>query len=192
MDLDTSAKTINTQTDIKVAELEEIIYRDVYFQRKCWSQLPTSPYTVSHAEGLLNNTMSRIPLYDAKMIEIGIFQVTYVGPKNVVPDCMDDTNVQDCTIPIFTKIRTVTVDTCGTMFCSCCLFERQGLPCTHQARVAGLCHESVGSTFPGFTHHDIHVHWRSDYMNFAYKKTTPPDMYIKYHRIAIKSSGPNL
>jgi hypothetical protein len=30
MDLDTSAKTINTQTNIKVAELKEIIYRDVY------------------------------------------------------------------------------------------------------------------------------------------------------------------
>ena len=173
MNLDTSAKTINTQTDIKVAELEEIIHRDVYFRHKRWSQLPASPYTVSHAEGLLNNTMSRIPLYDAKMIEIGIFQVTYVGPKYVVPDCIDKTNiteyevVQDCTIPIFTRIRTVTVDICGTMACSCCLFERQGLPCTHQACVAVLCHESVGSTFPGFTHHDIHVRWRSDYMYFA-------------------------
>ena len=91
----------------EVTELEEIIYRDVYFRHKRWSQLPTSPYTVSHAEGLLNNTMSRIPLYEANMIEIGIFQVTYVGPKNVVPDCIDETNitededVQDCTIPIF-------------------------------------------------------------------------------------------
>ena len=142
--------------------------------------------------------MSHIPLYEAKLIEIGIFQVTYVGPKNVVPDCINETNitenevVQACTIPIFTRIRTVTVDTCGTMACSCCLFERQGPPCTRQACVGVLCHESVGSTFPGFTHHDIHVHWRSDYMHFAYKKTTPPDMYIKFHRIAIKSSGHNL
>jgi len=30
MDMDTSAKTINTQIDIKVAELEEIIVREVY------------------------------------------------------------------------------------------------------------------------------------------------------------------
>ena len=57
------------------------------------------------------------------MIGIGIFQVTYVGPKNVVPDCINETNitenevVQACTIPIFTRIRTVTVDTCGTMAC---------------------------------------------------------------------------
>ena len=85
MDFDTSATTINTQTDIKVAELEEIIYRKVYSRHKRWSQLPTSPYTVSHAEGLLNNTMSCIPLYEAKIIKIGVFQVTYVGPKNVVP-----------------------------------------------------------------------------------------------------------
>ncbi len=80
-----------------------------------------------------------------------------------LPDCINETNitedevVQDCTIPIFTRIRTVTVDTCGTMACSCCLFERQGLLCTHQACVAVLCHELVGSTFPGFTHHDINV-----------------------------------
>ena len=141
--------------------------------------------------------MSRLPLYQAKMIEIGIFQVTYVGPKNVITACIDETNVaedevvQDCTIPIFSRIRIVTVDTGGMMACSCCLFEKQGLPCTHLACVAVLCHELVGSTFPGFTHHDIHIRWRSDYMHFAYKKT-PPDMYIKFHRIAIKSSGPNL
>ena len=57
------------------------------------------------------------------MIEIGIFKVTYVGPKNVVPDCIDDTNIQDYTIPIFTRIRTVTVDPCGTMSCSCCYLK---------------------------------------------------------------------
>jgi hypothetical protein len=79
MDFNTSAKPINTQTDIKVAALEDIIYIDVYFRHKRWSQLPTSPYTVSHAEGLLNHMMSRLRLYQAKMIEIGIFQVTYIG-----------------------------------------------------------------------------------------------------------------
>ena len=86
----------------------------------------------------------------------------------------------------------MTIDTDGTMNCTCCLFEQQGLPCTHLACVAVLCHESVGFQFPGFSHHDICVHWRSDYMHFAYKKTTPPDMHIKFHWIAIKYSGPNL
>ena len=89
-------------------------------------------------------------------------------------------------------IRTVTIDTDGTMACTCCLFEQQGLLCTHLACVAIFCHESVGSQFPGFTHHDIHVCWRSDYMHFVCKKATPPGMYIKFHWITIKSIGPNL
>ncbi len=36
MDMDTSAKTINTQIDIKVAELEEIIVREVYHRHNRW------------------------------------------------------------------------------------------------------------------------------------------------------------
>ncbi len=102
------------------------------------------------------------------------------------------TPYQESTIPFFSRIRTVTIDTDGTMVCTCCLFERQGLPCTHQACVADLCHETIGSCFAGFTHHDIHVRWRSNYMYYAHKQTTHPDMYINFHLIAIKSSGPNL
>ena len=51
--MDTSAKIIITQTDIKVAEREEIIYQEVYHTRKRWSHLPTAPYTVTKAEAIL-------------------------------------------------------------------------------------------------------------------------------------------
>ncbi len=53
MDMDTSAKTINTQTYIKVAELDENIFREVYHRHKRWSDLPTAPYTVTKAEAIL-------------------------------------------------------------------------------------------------------------------------------------------
>ncbi len=56
--------------------------------------------------------------------------------------------------------------------------------------MAKLCHEYTAKPFVGFTHHDIHVRWRSDFMHYAYKKSTHPDMYVKYHRMAIKSRGP--
>ncbi len=55
--------------------------------------------------------------------------------------------------------------------------------------MAKLCHEYTAKPFDGFTHHDIHVRWWSDFMHYAYKKSLHPDMYVKYHRMAIKSRG---
>jgi hypothetical protein len=164
MDLDTSANTINTQTDIKVAELEEIIYRDYYFKHKRWSNLPTSPYTVSNAEAILKKMMSRVHLYKAIMTDDSVFQVFYTGdtvawdndvfgefdldteePEDTEPDERSipnpHTKADDMTIPLFSRIRTVSIDKNRTMSCTCCQFEQQGLPCTHQACVAKLCHE---------------------------------------------------
>jgi hypothetical protein len=190
MDMDTSAKMINTQTDIKVAELEEMTYRDVHFRYKRWSQLPTAPYTVTNAQGILNKMMSRIPFYEAKMVDVRIFQVFYIGPPGLENMKLNELSKEDMsldrTIPVCSRIRTVSVDSQGAMICTCCLFERQGLPCTHQACVTDLCHKSLGRSFAGFTHHDVHERWRSDYMHYAYENSTHPDMYMKYHCITIK------
>ncbi len=76
-------------------------------------------------------------------------------------------------IPIFSRIRSVSVDQTGTMLCSCKHFKRMGLPCDHMACVAKLCHEtkifgSITSKFSRFTHHDIAVCWWSSYMYYAY------------------------
>ncbi len=151
---------------------------------------------MTNAEGILNKMMSRIPLYEAKMVDGGIFQVFYIRPPGLENMNLTELNKEDksldSTIPVFLRIRTVSVDSQGTMICTCCLFERQGLPCIHQACVTDLCHKSVRRSFSGFTHHDIHVQWRSDYMHYAYKNSTHPDMCMKYHCIAIKSCGLNL
>jgi hypothetical protein len=196
MDMDTSANTINLQTDIKVAELEEIIYRDVYFQHKRWSQLPKATYTVTNAERLINHMVAQIHLYKAKEVNSGIFQVFYIGdvrPTNLSSVELSNVNcIQECPIQLFSRIRTVTVESSSTMICMCCLFEILGIPCIHMACVADLRHQLIGCSFAGFTHHDTHVHWRSDFMHYAYKQTTHPDMYITIHQMAITSSGPNL
>ena len=75
MDMDTSAKTINTQTDIKVAELDENIFREVYRRHKRWSDLPTAPYTVTKVEAILKKMMSRVHMYEARTVDVGVFQV---------------------------------------------------------------------------------------------------------------------
>jgi hypothetical protein len=72
MDIDTSAKTLNIQQDLKAAEIEEMTYFDFTHTDKRWSKLSTSPYTVSLAEGLLLKMMSRIHLYEFLSLEMGI------------------------------------------------------------------------------------------------------------------------
>ena len=77
-----------------------------------------------------------------------------------------DDEVPSSPIPLFARIRTVTVDCKGTMFCTCKHFERIGLPCVHQACVASFCHNhgmldtqttDSHNSFAGFTHHVISV-----------------------------------
>ena len=52
-------------------------------------------------------------------------------------------------ITLLSRIRTVTMDSTGTIFCSCKNFERLGLPCVHQASVASLCHDHHINTETG-------------------------------------------
>ncbi len=48
MNLDTSAKTLSTQTSLKCSEVDEIIYHDFIWNNKSWSATPTAPYTTSN------------------------------------------------------------------------------------------------------------------------------------------------
>ena len=107
-----------------------------------------------------------------------------------------DTDKEFSPIPVFSRIRHVSMDCTQTMSCSCNHFERTGLPCVHQACVATYCHQFASnspSVFKGFTHHDISVWWWSSYMYFAYKSSTPPEMVHKFHALAVKDiMGPKL
>jgi hypothetical protein len=136
MDMNTLAKTINRQTDIKVANLD-IIYQEVYHTHKRWPHLPTAPYTVTKAEAILKNMMSRVHMYEARMVDMGVFQVVYT------PMTKED-RINEIPIPLFSRIRTLRVVTDRNMWCICCQFERQGLTYLHQTSVATLCYKSIG------------------------------------------------
>jgi hypothetical protein len=110
--------------------------------------------------------MSRINHYVAKLVlkqtETSTFQVCYMKTRTVdmvvkelpgtISNMGNDTenekndslgdNVQLSSIPIFSRIRSVTVDQTESMFCSCKHFERVGLPCVHMACVATMCHDT--------------------------------------------------
>ncbi len=202
MNLDSSANTINIQISIKVQECEDIIFQDATRTHKKWSDLPTSQYTTSVGEGIIQGIMSRINHYVAKLVlrqtETLTFQVCYTKTRTedmivkelpgIISIMGNDTdkekndslgdNVQLSPIPIFSRIQSVTVDQTGTMSCLCKHFERIGLPCVHLAYVASLCHDTPvfdfhTSKFAGFTHHDVAVHWWSSYMYYTYQPSTP-------------------
>jgi hypothetical protein len=188
INLDSSANTINIQSSIKVQECEDIVFQDAAWTHKKWSDLRTSQYTTSVGEGIIQGIMSRINHYVAKLVsrqtETSTFQVCYTKTRTedmivkdlpgTISNMCNDTdkekndslgdNVQLSPIPIFSRIRSVTVDQTGTILCLCMHFERIGLPCVHLACVASLCHDtpvldSHTSKFTGFTHHDIAVCW---------------------------------
>ncbi|KAL7465293.1 hypothetical protein ACHAXS_005615, partial [Conticribra weissflogii] len=54
MNLDTAAKNLNAQSDLKAAEIEESIYYDYQRNVKHWSSHPTSPFTTTLAEGIIS------------------------------------------------------------------------------------------------------------------------------------------
>jgi hypothetical protein len=222
MNLDSSANTINIQSSIKVQECEDIIFQDATQTHKKWSNLPTSEHTTSGGEGILQGMMSKIDHYVAKLImrqtETSTFQVCYTKtstedmvvkelPGTILNmgndtekeknDSMGD-NAQLSPIPILSRIRSVTVDQTGTMFCSCKHFERISLPCVHMACVTTLCHDTSvfaphTSKFAGFTHHDIAVRWWISYMYYAYRSSTPSHIIEKYHLLAMNPiKGPKM
>jgi len=100
MGVDTSSKAMNTQTNITVAESEELIFHEATRTHKKWSSLPTAPYVVTVAEGLLNHMMSRQKLYHAKLIarviNCHVFQVVYDGHgQEVIPSSREDRCAND-------------------------------------------------------------------------------------------------
>jgi hypothetical protein len=196
MNLDLSAKTLNTQTSIRVAECDELIYQEATKTHKKWSNLPTSKYIVSVAEGIMQVMMSRSNKYDAKLVGKTngkyTFEVTYT-PEVDMQESRASGELS--LIPRFERLRIVTVNQDERMFCSCCHFERMGLPCVHQATVATMCLNSQMNScqFQGFTHHDISVRWWTKYMYYAYKSSTPSDIMNKFHQLALKDiSGPKI
>ena len=59
MNLDTAAKALNTQADLKAAKLDERVIHEFQKPEKDWSSYPTAPYSTSTAEGNICHVMSR-------------------------------------------------------------------------------------------------------------------------------------
>jgi hypothetical protein len=132
MDMDTSAKTLNLQTKMRAADIEEIIYHKANRTHKTWSHLPTSEYTVTTAEGYLRGIMLRCHRDYAKLVSKDgtrpMFHISFTGngsddvlsddvrkittnDQHAAKDYVEsesDTDKEFSPIPVFSRMRHVT------------------------------------------------------------------------------------
>ena len=196
MGMDSAAKALNVQQDLKGAELNAIVERDFTHKNKNFSSLPTARYTHQRAESIIKQIHDRKNLYSARRVGDRCFQVYYIGDmadvlRAELNTCKDLSG--EVPVPLFSRIRTVTVDDYNIMRCSCSSFESCGLFCTHCVVVAEAVFASQDKTFYGFTHHDCDMIYHSAYLHLAYRDTTPFQISRAYNRIAKeKKAGPKL
>lgn len=199
MNLDTAANTINLQSNLKIAEIQEMIYYDYTRRHKNWSTSATSEYTISFGEGLMQKVRERAPLYNARRVGMSDFDVVFdysnkVGKKLDLQFSDDfEEDLKDVPIPVFDRVRRVVVEEDGTMLCGCCRFEGCGYFCEQHIAVADLVYRFGGGTFPGFTKHDCDPRYLSEYMHLGYQESTPDDVYEMWHELSGRQlRGPKL
>ena len=194
-----AACALNTQSDLKAAELNQICHKEFMDNNKTWSESITARHTGNFGEGLIKEEYNRESFYRGKYVGDMEFEVTYVGDstgreqgsRQIEEDGCDD--FPDAPVPVFSRVRTVTIDTDGVMRCSCCKFNTSGYFCVHCIVVARLVCKEQGETFLGFTHNDIIPRYRNDFMYLAYNKNAPPEIRMMFHRLAMEQvNGPTL
>ena len=79
MNMDTSASAMRTQTEVKVAELNEMCFHDWDKKNKTWTNSPSSPYTTTFGEGLIYRVYRRTPLYVCVRVGLTTWQVHFIG-----------------------------------------------------------------------------------------------------------------
>lgn len=127
-----------------------------------------------------------------------MFQVRYVScttgddTHEQYEDGSEDKKLYSA-LPRFTRIRIVTVNDNNVMYCSCCRFECIGIFCVHQVVTAVEIYNELGEQFDGFTHHDVALRYRSDYMELAYNPLADKDIQMRFHELALADvKGPRL
>jgi hypothetical protein len=76
--------------------------------------------------------------------------------------------IRNSPVPLFRRIRMVQLHKDGTVQCSCCLFDRTGLPCIHIHKVVQIANDQ----WKGFTHQDVDIRWWTCYAVYGYSKNS--------------------
>lgn len=164
MSLQRTTEVLTDNAAMKCLAQEKVAAKQAT-EHKLWSDLPTAGHLVTRAEALLHNEWDERHNYDLERHSSSLFMVR--RKENT------EEKRRNAVVPRFRRVREVQIverdifgRKCDCLVCSCCLFERVGIPCRHIQCVLNLLLDN----FQGVSHHQVAVRWWSMYSHAAYKK----------------------
>lgn len=188
--MSSNAKAMAMQAKMKTEELDDEAFRNVHKCNKLWSVLPTSAHVTPYAEGLIHSIMDRDDMYEARYVgESSLCWDFEVTCKECVEPFLGDDLVKDSPVPRFTRTRYVKIDRKGICKCSCCYYQRVGIPCPHIATVFRL----LIPDWKGFLHTDIALRWWSKFAYYGYQIPSHGHLTKLFHELRKnEKQGPTL
>jgi SWIM zinc finger len=188
-----AAETLCFQAEVKELTTKNSLIRKEG-SKKLWSSLPTADKLTDFGEGLLReqwltsasykicgpmenkwlvlyNHWNGNQIESSKEPSTSNESLVSVSGKTSIESPVSVSNV-----PKFWRIRVV--ERCkqsNTLTCSCCYFERVGIPCRHILKVLRTVH---GNGFNGVTENDVRVFWRKRYYKCAVDNGSDEDNVI--------------
>ena len=158
--MDDASNRIHIQSNLKAAELDAFCCSEYVNTQKNWSSNPTASDLMPFGEGLVSAEYHRARDKRARRVGVSRFEVRYdpceddeIDSDNSV-DNKSFTDVEKSSefpgvpIPLFSRVRIVTIDKNKVMHCSCDKFNRRGHFCADQVCVAKSVYRAAGLTFP--------------------------------------------
>jgi hypothetical protein len=201
--VDKAAAAMGIQDSCKATECDLIVGRDLLSSDKSsWTSNPCAPKLLTFAAGLMEYWFSQSKHYLVRRVGRNKFLVVYVGkgcdPKFVAhyisgwtPPAEEAANSKnedttfhgeedafemssECKHPLFSHAYVVVLDEhCST--CSCCHFERIGLPCPHLNACCREVLKTMGIQFHGFDEKSVKLRWTTAYMYYGYRSVESPE-----------------
>jgi MULE transposase domain len=156
-----------------------------------WSDSPTACHIVSGAESILRRRVRQTEYLDLRRISHNQFEVFSKEPASDTTLSLDQESMfppEKSPIPDFVRVRTVTMLSDGTLLCSCCEQEREGLCCAHTCK----CVKHYFPTWNGPTHHEVSPRWWISWLKYAHRKEYPELTNAMEMLLSNEVKGPRL
>lgn len=126
---------------------------DAFHKTPLQARTNTSAHVLQTAESMLQQAMVASESYSSYRVCERKWWVLYSGHRNLPVRLL----------PVFARVRTVSIDENNRMKCSCFEYERNGIPCKHICHVAS----KFGTNFESFTHHSVDIRFWTAYSLYA-------------------------
>ena len=216
-----AAAAMGIQDTCKSAECNLIIGNDMRYKDKSeWTSNPFASEMLSFSAALLEYWFKKSKDYLVRRVGWNKFLVVYCGdgcdPEFVAkyidgwtpPESHGKADDKDsfplgeedafemssnCKHPLFSHAYIVTLDA-NCCRCSCCHFERVGLPCPHFHACFREVLNAVGIEFKGFNISSVSIRWTTAFMYYGYRDVDKPkekELVKKMARLAMHDTkGP--